>query len=176
MGLLGLQQVQTGVAGPEKVPVLHQWERGGHMVKTQQQLTSVEVDLAQAIPRNHGGASFVAVKLAVCRKESRDHHQGLVEVGGGSEAGMGGVSGRRGWSHLCTAGLGGRGPSAASCRTGRWWVWCRCALRRCGAPSHGPGPSSPSRWAGHSAASCASPRRPTGAAAASNPGRHQGRV
>lgn len=42
----------------------------------------------------------MAVKLAVCRKESRDYNQGLVEDGSQrSVAGVGGVSrGRGGWS------------------------------------------------------------------------------
>lgn len=58
--------------------------------------------------------------------------------------------------HLCIAGPGGRGPSAGVCRTGRWWDGCRCGRRRCGGLSPDPGPSSPSRWAGRSARSCAS--------------------
>lgn len=41
----------------------------------------------------------MAVKLAVCRKESRDYNQGLVEDGSQrSVAGVGGVRGRGGWS------------------------------------------------------------------------------
>lgn len=68
------------------------------------------------------------------------------------------------FGHLCTAAPAWTGPWAGVCSTGRWWDGCRCARRTCEEPWPDPGPSSPSRWAGHSGGSYAS-QLPAGGAA-----------